>query len=731
MLSTTDGPFDLTRIGSGLAFSASLDDLTQRLQHGSLVVQAPPGAGKTTFAPPVVANHLHHRASTDAATRSAPPVRVVVTAPRRVAVRAAARRLAQLSGRAELVGYTVRGERTTTDATRVEFVTPGVLLRRLLSDPGLPRVGAVLLDEVHERDLDTDLLVGMLAEVSQLREDLVLIAMSATLDAARFAHLLGDGSTPAPVVTAQVAQHPLTIRYAPPPAPAIDHRGVTHGFLDHVAAQSVSLQHEVIADDPGTDVLVFLPGVREVHLVAERIRAVSPGVDVLELHGSLSSTAQDQVVSDRRAGGRPRVVVSTALAESALTVPGIRAVVDAGLSREPRRDSVRGMHGLVTLTESKASADQRAGRAARLGPGVVVRCFSELTYQRAAPFGVPEIESSDLTEAALLLAAWGAPAGDGLALPTPPPATTMADATARLRGLGALDEEQRPTALGRRLLTLPVDPRLGRALLDGAQAVGPRLSAEVVALLGDDMRGDDVSALLTALRSGRHPASTAWRRQARRLERETGLDAPSRGSAAAGHDGTDHVGTSDETREYAPGLVVALARPDWIARRDGDTYLLASGTRAGLSPASPLSGREWLAIADVTRAQGRDTAGTGALIRSAAALDEATALEAGGHLVQDTTTTEVTDSGVRALRQRRLGAIPLRSAPVRPGAESARAAVREALRREFPRPLEWSPAAGGLRRRPPRAQPGSDPPFVWLCCIASSGIPGPTCATEP
>lgn len=757
--------FDLEVIGAGLPFAEAVPRLRAALtgadghsgighsgvdhsadddggvdHSGVAVVQAPPGSGKTALVPPLVANTV--------------PGRIVVTQPRRIAVRAAARRLVALTGDAlgERVGYTVRGERHVGRATRIEFCTPGVLLRRLLSDPELPGVGAVVLDEVHERGLDTDLLVGMLAQVRELREDLGLVAMSATLDAPRFAALLGGG-TPAPIVDSAGALHPLSVRWAPPPGPRFDARGVSREFLQHVAQRTVEAVRET-AGATAPDVLVFVPGAWEVGRVAMLVReglvreglvreglTAAHEVEVLELHGQIPPGAQDRVTSGRRAGEPRRVVVSTAIAESSLTVPGIRLVVDAGLSREPRRDASRGMSGLVTVAASQDAAIQRAGRAARLGAGVVLRCYDEETFARMPAHVTPQIASADLTEAALLLAAWGTPQGRGLPLPDAPPAGAMADAVATLRSLGAVEpaveseggwrgrtEDQpedetedetedersdeveaqggagrgdggRITEVGRELARIPVEPRLARALLDGAALVGARPAAQVVAALGDDVRssGADLLDVLRGLRARRHPAAGRWADQVRRLLDL--LPSTSRGPAPA-----ERV-AAPEGAEAAPsdaaGLVVALAYPERIARLDGASYLLASGTRAALPPGSALVGHDWLAIADVSRAAepGPRTAGTGAVIRLAAPLSQEDALVAAAHLHREDTVGRWRDGRVAARRVEALGAIELSSTPVPATPQVGRAAVAAALGSRGLELLPWSDSETQLRRR--------------------------------
>ncbi|GGA70565.1 ATP-dependent helicase HrpB [Pseudoclavibacter endophyticus] len=720
--------FDLDAIGAGLPFAEVVSRLGAALRDrgAAAVVQAPPGSGKTTLVPPLVANAL-------AGSRERQG-RVVVTQPRRIAARAAARRLAHLDGSrlGDRVGFSIGGERVASETTVVEFVTPGVLVRRLLSDPELAEVGAVVLDEVHERSLETDLLVGMLAEVRQLRDDLALVAMSATLDAGRFAALLGgrdrdqareetdapgaEGASAAatsrevagvPVIESPAVSHPLDIRWTPSAAPRLDDRGVTRAFLDHVAATAASAHEELLAGAPEADALVFLPGGREVAHVADRLRELAPGADVLRLEGRAPAREQDAAVSGRAAGGRPRIVVSTALAESSLTVPGVRLVVDAGLARVPKRDAARGMTGLVTVSASRASCDQRAGRAARLGPGRVVRCYDERAYAAAPAHPAPEIASADLVEAALVLACWGAPGGKGLALPDPPPRAALADAIEELRAIGAVDARGRATAAGHRLAAVPTDPRLARALLDAAPECGARAAAEAVALASGEVRlaGGDLDRAFADLGRGTLRLDDRVRALVERLERHA-----ARASGAAG------VDAGVEAARRAPGLVAALAFPGRIARladAAAGTYLLASGTRAALPAGSALRGESWLAVAEVTRAEGRAAAGTGAVIRSAARLSEAAAERAASHVATDRVEVDFVDGRVVARRERRLGAIVRSSTPVAVGGAGgaggagsmgaartdAHEAVARALARDGLGVLAWSDSAAALRRR--------------------------------
>ncbi|WP_026554623.1 ATP-dependent helicase HrpB [Arthrobacter sp. 35W] len=698
--SSTAGPFDLAAIGAGLVFAAALGDLAAALASsggsGTAVVQAPPGTGKTTLVPPLVANLA-------AAQGSGTPGRIIVTQPRRVAARSAARRLAHLDGSAlgGRVGFTVRGERRAGPDTLIEFVTPGILLRRLLADPGLETTSAVILDEVHERSLETDLLLGMLAEVRQLRGDLTLIAMSATLDAPRFAALIGDpdGGGPAPVVDCPSALHALAVDWVPAPAPRIDGRGVSRSFLDHVADTAAAEHAAALAQGHDIDALVFLPGAWEVGYAAGRLRGrVGAGVEVLELHGQVSPAQQDRAVSGREPGGAPRIIVSTTLAESSLTVPGVRLVIDSGLSREPRRDAGRGMTGLVTVSCSRASAEQRAGRAARQGPGRVVRCYDQKTYGAAPAHQTPEIAAADLTAAALVLACWGAPGGQGLALVDAPPQAAMADAGEVLWDLGAVGRDGLATSLGRTLARVPADPRLARALLDGMGVVGRRAAAEAVAMVSGDARapGADLTRLLGGLRNGSEPSARRWAEDVRRMEEIARREGP--GGAAGTLGGASAAGVP---AAEAIGYVVALAFPDRVARRVPGTqsYLLSSGTRAGLPAGSPLAGQEWLAVAEVSRAQGRDAAGTGALIRAAAPLSQATAEAAAAQLLTETVAAQFNQGRITARRERRLGSIVLSSTPVRPAPGEGRAAVAEALGKGGLALIGFSAAADGLRRR--------------------------------
>lgn len=625
--------------------------------HGTAVLAAPPGTGKTTLVPLALAGLLDP---------GNPVRRVLVAEPRRLAVRAAARRMAWLLGEAVggRVGYTVRGERRTGPETVVEVVTTGVLLQRLQRDQELPGVDVVVLDECHERHLDADTALAFLLDVrAALRPDLGLVCASATSDTEAWAELLGG----APVVEAHGTSHPVGVVWAPPPRAVRPAHGtrVDPALLDHVA----SVVRRALTERDG-DVLCFLPGVGEIARVAGALGGVP--ADVLQLHGRAPQAVQDAALSP---GEGRRVVLATAVAESSLTVPGVRVVVDAGLAREPRTDHARGLAGLVTVRASLAAARQRAGRAGREAPGTVYRCWNEAEDALAARFPTPEIALADLTSFALQAACWGDPDATGLALPDAPPAGAMAAARQTLLALGAVDPDGRATARGVRLARTGLHPRLGRALVDGAAAVGARRAAEVVALLSEEppmALGDDLGAVWRTVRSSRDPYAGRWRDEVRRLLRATS-DEPA----------------TDLPDAVAAGLVVALAFPERIARArverpapgERSPYLMASGTAAELAPGTALGALPWLAVAVADRPAGSHSA----RVLHAAALDEATALAAGAALLAsreevhwDTRRGEVVSRRVESL-----GAVELAEKPLnRPDPLLVRAALLEGLARE-------------------------------------------------
>ncbi|SCG13329.1 ATP-dependent helicase HrpB, partial [Streptomyces sp. MnatMP-M27] len=495
--------------------------------------------------------------------------RVLVAEPRRIAARAAARRMAWLLGERPggKVGFTVRGERQAGRGTVVEVVTTGVLLQRLQRDQELAGVDVVVLDECHERHLDADTAAAFLLDVrATLRPDLRLIAASATTDAEGWARLLGDGGTdgggvedgradgtgggadgsgserwdgrpgkPAPVVSAPGVSHPVEVVWAPPERPVRPPHGmrVDPALLDHVAA----VVRRALREREG-DVLCFLPGVGEIARVAGKLGGLD-GAEVLQVHGRAPAAVQEAVLSGAD-GGRRRVVLATSVAESSLTVPGVRIVVDCGLAREPRMDHARGLSALTTVRASRAAARQRAGRAGREAPGVVYRCWPEAEDARLPRFPSPEIAGADLTAFALQTACWGDPDASGLALLDPPPAGAMTAARETLTAIGAVDTAGRATERGTRMARLGLHPRLARALIDGAKEVGARRAAEVVALLSEEPPreyGDDLAAAWRTARHGGDPYATRWRQEARRLEHALTPETSARRGTARGGDG--------------------------------------------------------------------------------------------------------------------------------------------------------------------------------------------------
>ncbi|MGW5033968.1 ATP-dependent helicase HrpB [Streptomyces nigra] len=643
-----------------LPVRGALPALTDALDGpGTAVLVAPPGTGKTTLVPLALAGLLG----------DGPVRRVVVAEPRRIAARAAARRMAWLLGErpGESVGHTVRGERVVGPRTRVEVVTTGVLLQRLQRDPELAGVDVVVLDECHERHLDADTAAAFLWDVREtLRPELRLVAASATTDAEGWAGLLGG----APVVVAEGAAHPVETVWVPPSRPVRPPHGtrVDPVLLSHVAA----VVRRALVERPG-DVLCFLPGVGEIARVAGQLGDLGD-VEVLQVHGRAPAAVQDAVLS---VGERRRVVLATSVAESSLTVPGVRVVVDSGLAREPRVDHARGLSALTTVRASQAAGRQRAGRAGREAPGAVYRCWAEAEDARLPRFPAPEIKVADLTAFALQAACWGDPDAAGLALLDAPPAGAMAAARSVLTAVGAVDGDGRATERGTALARLGLHPRLGRALLDG-----PDAGAEVVALLSEEPPreyGDDLGAALRAARRGGDGYAGRWRAEVRRLRAGAGTR-----------------GGQDSSDDRTAGLVAALAFPERVAKADGGSYLMASGTRAELAEGSPLRGAPWIAVAVADRPVGRGHA----RVRLAAVIDEATARSAAASLHREGEEVHWADGDVVARRVERLGAIELAERPL-PGADPAlvRAALLDGLRREGFGMLRWSADAVVLRQR--------------------------------
>lgn len=681
-----------------LPVTRALGDIAAATRPGGCaVVTAPPGTGKTTLLPPAVAVALEEAGTSG---------RVLVTQPRRVAARAAARRIARLLGEevGGQVGYSVRGDSRVSERTRVEMVTPGVALRRLQRDPELPGVSALIVDEFHERDLDTDLALAFALDArSALRDDLFVALTSATLEASRTVDFLraSTGEEPA-LVDIPGDIFPLELRYAPPPrgveavgAIGNERVGVRREYLAHVARTV----EETVASTEGS-VLVFLPGVGEIDTVRGNLRLGD--VPVLTLHGQLSAAEQDRALSP--ATGR-RVILSTSIAESALTVPGVSVVVDAGLAREPRFDAGRSLSSLVTVPAAIARLEQRAGRAARTGPGIAVRVMDSVDVARRPAQSAPGIATQDLTDARLQVASWGTPVEE-LALLDAPPAGTWEAAGQRLSSLGAIDEAGAATALGRTLASLPLDPPLGRALLASSGVLGASKAARFVALLSEDVRvpGADLGAWERRLgRGGASDAGVGKAQAARVKETRARLERLARRlPASASDDALASVAAErhekTRTREDELALTCALAYPEWIARRRPGSmaYILAGGVGAELPQGSPLEGQEWLAVASIDRAP----ASRHARILAAVPLSEEDALAAGGALLETHTQASIDKGALKATRTRALGAIPLASAPASSlSEEEATALVAEHLAARGLGDLGWGKEASSLRER--------------------------------
>jgi ATP-dependent helicase HrpB len=640
---------------------------------GAAVLVAPPGTGKTSLLPLAIA---------DAAAG-----RVIVAEPRRIASRAAARRMAALLGEpvGQRIGYAIRGERKVSARTRVEVVTTGLLVQRLQQDPELAGVDAVIIDECHERHLDTDLALAFCVDVrANLRPDLMLVATSATADADRVAAALGTSGEAAPVVVARAQQHQVETIWTPPvkPIPLLADARVDPRLLDHVA----TVVDRALVECSG-DVLVFLPGEAEIRAVFRRIAG---RVELLELFGRQSGAEQDRALQP---GSERRVVLATDVAESSLTVPGVGVVVDAGLSREPRTDHARGLSTLITTKVSRSSAAQRAGRAGRTGPGRVYRCWSEIDHSHLADHAAPEIAIADLAGFALAVSRWGHPRGVGLALMDAPPTAALDVAEQTLQALDAIDETGRITARGRAIALVGTHPRLARALIDGSSIIGADKAGQIVALLADDAlvpRGDDDLAVAwRRLRTGSDPAATGrWREEMKRL-----------GRTALGESRHSEP-TSDD---FAAGVIVGLAFPERLARHrsaNAPNYLMSGGTGAQLDPGSGLRGCQWIAIATADRAGGR----ADARIRLAAVIDEATARQVGSALLNKADLIGWVDGDLRLSHVERLGAIVLSERPVtRPNPSEVAAALRDGLRAEGLGMLGWSKDSNQLRQR------------MWFC----------------
>ena len=637
-----------------LPILAVLPDLIAALRSGSnAVLVAPPGAGKTTAVAPALLAEPYCDGE------------VLVLSPRRLAARAAAERMAALAGEAVggTFGYATRMDSRRSAATSVTVVTEGIFVARIQSDPELTGVSAVLFDEVHERSLDGDFGLAMALDAqAALRPDLRLVAMSATLDGTRFAALMGD----APVIESEGRSYPLDLR----------HLGrASEARIEDAMASAI---RQALREAEG-GVLAFLPGVAEIERTAERLANLPDDIVIHALHGSLDPAAQRAAIR-AEPDGRRKLVLATSIAETSLTLDGIRIVVDSGLARRPRYDRAAGMTRLVTERASQAAVTQRAGRAARLGPGVAYRLWEEAATGGLPRFDPPEILEADLSGLVLASALWGVGDPRDLAWLDPPPAAAVAEARDRLAALDAIDGDGRPTAHGRRIAGMPMPPRLAHMLLRAGEMGQGRIAAEVAVLLSErGLGGDDpdLEARLRRWRSERGTKAVAARRLAERWAKLAGD-----GGVAEGVE-----------------VPIALAFPDRIARRrdaGGEHWASVGGRGFRLDPTTALARAEWLAVAET---QG---AASGARILAAAPIALATIERLFGTRIETrrTVTFDALTGGVTTLRERRLGALRLSSGPDSQADPAAvAAALLEGVRAHGVALLPWSAGAEALRTR--------------------------------
>ena len=634
------------------------------------VLQAPPGAGKTTRVPLALldAPWLDGR-------------RIVMLEPRRLAARAAAHRMAATLGEAvgETVGYRIRLDTKVGPKTRIEVVTEGILTRMIQTDPELSGYGCVIFDEFHERSLNADLGLALALEAQgALRDDLRVLVMSATLDAAPVADLMGG----CPVLTSEGRAYPVDVRYDPPPPS----RGPRTRLEDHVAA----VTRRALEEEPGS-VLVFLPGQAEIRRVASSLSgAVAADVDVHALYGDLPQKAQDAAI-EPAPPGRRKVVLATTIAETSLTIEGIRVVVDAGLVRVPRFEPRSGMSRLATVPVSQAAAEQRRGRAGRLEPGVCYRCWAEAGHKALPAFGRPEIMEADLAPLALELARWGATEPDAVPWLDAPPAAHFAQARDLLTDLGALDDDGRITPHGQAVASLPVHPRLAHMILRGKDLGEGPLACLLAAVVSerDVLRGGRANRDLRArmavlLHEGDAPggADPAAVRRVREVARQVARAAGVKGRADSAS---------------ATGLLVALAWPDRVAQRRGGQYRLANGRGAALPDDDPLAAEDWLAVADVDAGTGPRAKMWLAAPISPADIETAFPGEIteGAFVVWDRPAEQVAARHQRRFRSLVLDDKPLSDA----GGADAMGAVCDGIRQIGLHALPWTPETDSFRAR--------------------------------
>ncbi len=670
---------------SSLPIDAILAPLRRILAAGTaLVLQAPPGAGKTTRVPPALldAPWLAGR-------------RIIMLEPRRLAARAAAVFMARLLGEpvGETVGYRIRFEAKIGPRTRIEVVTEAILTRRLQSDPGLDGVGLVIFDEFHERHLDSDLGLALCLDAQRgLREDLRLLVMSATLDSGPVAQLLD-----APVLSSEGRCYPVDILHRPP----TDERDM---------ARNMAVAIRAVLQEQHGDILAFLPGAGEIRRCLTLLEAdpVCAGVLLSPLYGDLPQAQQDRAITPDP-GGRRKIVLATAIAETSLTIEGVRVVIDAGWSRVPRFDPNSGLSGLVTVRVAQSSADQRAGRAGRLGPGVCYRLWPQGLH--LIKHADAEIRQADLAPLALELAQWGVRDAAQLAWLDAPPPGALAQARELLRELAAIDSKDTITALGRRMAALPLHPRLAHMLLR-AQALGKgALACDIAALLGerDVLKGEasrnpDFSVrveALSALRRNGRAGVASFQADANACARAEQVAAQYRRLIKCGEAAS--VCAPEEL-----GLLLALAYPDRVARRRGDeergtagrlmgsAYLLANGRGARLRDAGMLQKHAWLVAANLAVG-----AGEGIIYSAAPVAESDLRAQLPEHVRQtESVSWDSAQSAVAARRETRFGAIVLDSALLRDAdPDLVRAALLHGIRQLGLESLPWTPECRNWQAR--------------------------------
>ncbi|MEE2951790.1 MAG: ATP-dependent helicase HrpB [Pseudomonadota bacterium] len=622
-----------------LPVSAVLPDLAQALEKAqAAVLVAPPGAGKTTLAP----LHLLNASFMGDG-------KIILVEPRRLAARASARRMAEILGESisETVGWRMRLDTKVSARTRIEVVTEGVFSRMILSDPELSGISLVIFDEFHERSLDGDFGLALCLDVQgALREDLRILVMSATIDGARVAALLKG----APVIESEGRAFPVDIRHR--------ERAGTEAIEDAMAAAI----REALADETGS-ILAFLPGQREILRVAERLEGRVPAsVVVAPLYGAMEGVAQDLAVRPAQRGTR-KIVLATSIAETSLTIDGVRVVIDSGLSRQPVFEPATGLSRLSTVRVSKASADQRAGRAGRTEPGVAIRLWRAEQTAALAPFDPPEILAADLSGLVLDCAAWGLADPSELAFLDPPPEPAVTEARRLLVSLAALGEDGRLTEMGEAMRAMPLPPRLARMVVSAPGEA--RLDAARLAVLmterGLGGNNTDLAERLRRFRAERSPRAKGADGLARRLAETAGRASIEPDMIAA-----------EYTQDI--GALLALAFPDRIAiRRGAEGGLVMTNGRGGrLDSADRLAGERALVVADL---QGEARA---ARILSAAALsaDALSAYVDRDGLIEDVAQFDKAAKAVRARRVERLGRIVLSEAPLpNPTGEAATKAL--------------------------------------------------------